>query len=88
MGAGASGAGLNAAFGRRDEAVAGTSVRTICKALEVCVVSGGRGLLETASAVIIAFNLDVPFGQDAEKAQGVDESTATWGDAACLNRTC
>ena len=62
LGAGASGAGLNAAFGRRDEAVAGTSVRTICKALEVCVVSGGRGLLEAASAVIIAFDLDVPFG--------------------------
>jgi hypothetical protein len=47
-------------------------------------VSGSRGLLEAAPAVVIAFHLDVPFRQDAEEAKGVDESAATWGDAACL----
>jgi NAD(P)H-dependent FMN reductase len=47
-------------------------------------VSGGRGLLEAASAVVVAFDLDVPFRQDAEEAQGVDESATTWGHAACL----
>lgn len=62
QGAGASGTGLNAALGRGQETVTSTSVRTIRKTLEVCVVSGGRGLLEAASAVIIAFDLDVPFG--------------------------
>ena len=62
LGAGASGTGLNAALGRGQETVTSTSVRTIRKTLEVCVVSGGRGLLEAASAVIIAFDLDVPFG--------------------------
>jgi hypothetical protein len=47
-------------------------------------VSGGRGLLEAAPAVVIAFDLDVPFWQDAEEPQGVDQSTTTWGNAACL----
>jgi len=84
LGAGASGTGLNAAFGRRQEAITSTSVWAIRQAFEVCVVSGGRGLLEAAASVTVAFDLDVPFWQDAEEAQRVDQSTATWGDAAVL----
>jgi hypothetical protein len=84
LGAGASGSGLDAAFGRSEEAITSTSVWAIRQTFEVCVVSGGRGLLEAASSVTIAFDLDVPFWQDAEEAQLVDESTATWGDAATL----
>ena len=84
LGAGARRTGLNAAFGRRDEAVTGASVRAVRQAFEVCVVSGGRGLLEAASPAVVPFDLDVPFRQDAEETQRVDESAAAWGDAACL----
>ena len=84
LGAGARRTGLNAAFGRRDEAVAGASVRAVRQAFEVCVVSGGRGLLEAASPAVVPFDLDVPFRQDAEETQRVDQSAAAGGDAACL----
>ena len=84
MGGGAGWAGLNAALGGRDEAVTGTGVWTVSQAFEVGVVSGGQGLLEAASSAVVALDLDVPFRQDAEEAQRVDESAATWGDAACL----
>ena len=78
LGAGARRTGLNAAFGRRDEAVTGASVRAVRQAFEVCVVSGGRGLLEAASPAVVPFDLDVPFRQDAEETQRVDESAAAW----------
>ena len=84
LGAGARGTGLNAALGGREEAVTCTSVWPICQTFEVGVVSGGQGLLEATSSAVIALDLDVPFRQDAEEAQRVDESTATWGDAAIL----
>ena len=86
LGGGAGGAGLDAALGGRDEAVAGTGVWAVCQALEVCVVSGGQGLLEATSSAVVALDLNVPFRQDAEEAQRVDEGTAAWGDAACLVR--
>lgn len=84
MGGGAGGTRLDAALGGRDEAVTGTSVWAVRQAFEIGVVSGGQSLLEAAFSAIIALDLDVPFRQDAEEAQRVDESTATWGDAACL----